>query len=505
MKSYRAVSLLMYSHNGIYVQSCCKTAEAKARSPICKPPNRELLACSLLNLFCRRDWRLALLIALLMSVMLQGMACGAMAENTDSSLVITHVTVIDPRGGPPQQDMTIIVRRDRIEKIEKSSVAHAYEGRVLDGRGKFLIPGLWDMEVHLSWTRASALPLLVANGITGVRDMGGRLQELEIWRSQISAGLRVGPSIFQVGPMLNGKSFNPLQMAVGTPEETRGVVRTLKFVGVNGLSIERRMPRDSYFALMEEAKRQGLPVGGHIPMTVRPEEASDAGQTTIDNAETIFDGTFGEGIKDADLPGAIEGFLSSGAAATLFARFVKNHNAVTPAIVAYQWSVESLDRSNSPDHRLIYVAASVKKEFQKEHLSPEDAELMQRLYPVLIKVVGQLHRSRVMLLAGTDVAATRVPGFSLHDELSLLVKAGLTPLEAIQAATLNPAIMLQKSADFGVVEPGKIADLVLLDANPLDNIENTKRISAVVLKGKLFTRNDLDSLLRQSERLASQN
>jgi imidazolonepropionase-like amidohydrolase len=439
-------------------------------------------------------------------LILLGIFCGpTLAKEISPSLVIAHATIIDTHGGPPQPDMTIVIRGDRIAKVGKSGLGRGGKARIVDGRGKFVIPGLWDMQVHLSWTRASALPLLVANGVTGVRDMGGRLEEIDEWRTKISTGLLVGPYIVRVGPMLNGKSFNRYQMVTGTPAEVRAVVRTLKFIGVDGLEIERRVDRDVYFALLDEAKREGLPLGGHIPMAVNPEEATDAGQTTIEHIETLFDGTFSAGLKADELPEAIESFLATGAADALFARFVKNRTAFTPDIAMYQWTINAGDPSQPPDTRSRYAALSARNEFRNWHFSADDLNALRQTFPKLVAVVGRMNRAGVVLLAGTDIAGPRIPGFSLHDELSMLVTAGLTPLQALQAATLNPAIVLQKTADFGSVQPGKMADLVLLDANPLENIGNTTRIAAVVLKGRFLKRSDLDLLLQEAESLASRN
>jgi cytosine/adenosine deaminase-related metal-dependent hydrolase len=252
----------------------------------------------------------------------------ASAESGAPSIVITHVTVIDTHGGPPQTDMTVVVRGSRIERVEKSKLENWLLATVLDGRGKFLIPGLWDMEVHLSWTTESALPLLVANGITGVRDMGGDFREIEEWITKIASDLIIGPHILQVGPMLNGKSFNQYQLATGSAEETRAFVRTLKFLGVDGLEVERRISRDSYLALIDQAKHEALFVGGHVPLSMRPEEVSKAGQTTIENVESLYDGTFAEGIERKDVPDAIHRFLRSSDSDVLFRVFAKNHTAV---------------------------------------------------------------------------------------------------------------------------------------------------------------------------------
>jgi imidazolonepropionase-like amidohydrolase len=422
-------------------------------------------------------------------------------------LVFTHVTVIDATGALPMPDMTVVITGDRITEVGRSGRVTVPRGaRVMNATGKYLIPGLWDMHVHLSWTKAGALPVLIANGVTSVRDLGGRLVELDEWRTKIAAGLLTGPRIVRAGPILNGQKFNTYQMVSGTPEETRGVVRALKEVGVDFLKTHRRMPRDSYFALIDEAKKQGLTLVGHIPMTVTPEEASDAGQATIEHTETLFEGTFTAALKGRKLPDAIRQFRANDAE-QLFARFVKNQTVVDPTLIAFRSYVELSDPSSPPDPRSRYVALSLKKEWQKliKPASAEDLAEMKATVAELREVVRQMNRSGVTLVAGSDIAGPRVPGFSLHDELVLLVEAGLTPMQALQAATLTPAKVLNKAKDLGSIATGKLADLILLDANPLDDIRNTQRIRAVIVNGKLLDRAALDRLLAEAERAAQKN
>lgn len=429
------------------------------------------------------------------------------ALSQTQSLVFTHVTVIDMTGAPPMPDMTVIITGERITKIDHSRLVSIPRGaQVINARGKYLIPGLWDMHVHLSWTKGGALPVLVANGVTGVRDMGGRLGELDEWRTKIAAGILTGPRIFRAGPILNGQKFNIYQMVSGNPEETRGVVRALKEVGVDFIKTHRRMPRESYFALIDEAKKQGLALVGHIPMTVTPEEASDAGQATLEHTETLFEGTFAAALKGRKLPDAIRQFRADGAE-QLFARFVKNHTVVDPTLVAFRAYVEGSDPSSTPDPRSRYVALSLKKEWQKilKPASPEDLAELKATFAELREVVRLMNRAGVTLVAGSDIAGPRIPGFSLHDELMLLVEAGLTPMQALQAATLTPAKVLNKAKELGSVEAGKLADLVLLDSDPLADIRNTQRIRAVVVNGKLLNRMALDRLLAEAELAAQKN
>ncbi len=430
------------------------------------------------------------------------LAHGSIAQSP-KPLVISHITVIDATGAAPQADMTVVIAGNRITQVDKTANVKIPRGaQVLEAKGKFLIPGLWDMHVHLSWTRASALPVLVVNGVTGVRDMGGRLGEIDEWRTKIAAGLLVGPRIVRAGPQLNDQKFNPYQMVTGNPDETRGAVRALKEVGVDFIKIHRRLPRDSYFAAIDEAKRQGLSLVGHIPMTVTPEEASDAAQATIEHVETLFEGTFSAALEDQKLSGAIRQWRTA-EGEKLFARFVKNRTVVTPILAAWHWFTQFSDPSSPPDPRSQYVALSMKRAFPRPSKTPAEelTELKQR-FAEFREVVRGMNRSGVTLMAGTDVAGPRVPGFSLHDELAVLVECGLTPMQALQAATLTPAKVLNKANDLGSIEVGKIADLVLLDANPLEDIRNTQKVRAVVLNGRLLGRAELEKLLAEAEAAA---
>jgi imidazolonepropionase-like amidohydrolase len=220
----------------------------------------------------------------------------------------------------------------------------------------------------------------------------------------------------------------------------------------------------------------------------------------------LFEGTFAAALKDRKLPEAIRQFRREDAE-KVFARFVKNKTVADPTLVAYRSIIEASDPSRPPDPRSRYVALSLKQEWQKraQPVSAADLAEYKQTFAELIEVVRQMHRSGVVLLAGSDIAGPRVPGFSLHDELALLVEAGLTPLQALQAATTNPARVLNKTADFGSIETGKIADLVLLESNPLVDIHNTQRIRAVIVNGKLFDRVALDRLLAEAERAARIN
>jgi imidazolonepropionase-like amidohydrolase len=428
----------------------------------------------------------------------------AFGEPPAKQLVIAHVTVIDVSTGKALPDRNVVIHGNRITAVGPGPAPIAKRSTVVNGHGKFVIPGLWDMHVHLTATTESALPLLVATGITNVRDMGGRLMQIDDWRSRIAADILVGPHIIRVGPTLNGKSFNAFQMVPGGPDATRGAIRTLQFIGVDAIKVHRRLPRDSYFAAADEAKKLGIPLVGHIPMEVTPAEASDAGQATIEHTQTLFEGTFSANLQEAELPGAIEKWLASSEADALFAKFVRNGTWVTPTLAGYLEMANLADPSVPRDPRYRYVASSQRKEFeaQLKALSPKD---LRALNAALEEATARMHRVGVRLLAGTDAAGPRLVGFSLHQELVEMVKIGMTPAEALQTATLNPAKALGKTADFGTIEAGRAADLVMLDGNPVDRIENTQGIAAVVLNGKIYRRPELNRLLTNAEQLAAQN
>lgn len=387
-------------------------------------------------------------------------AIGFALSAQTQAIVITDVTVIDATGAPAQPAMTVVVRDGRILSIGRTgSVTVTRGSQVVRGTGKYLIPGLWDMHVHLT---KDDLALLVANGVTGVRDMGNALADVDDWRGRIAAHALVGPQIFRVGPILNGEEYGPAQLAIQTEAEARTAVRVLKKVGVDAIKLHTMLPRDAYFALADEARKLAIPFVGHVPQTVSPAEASNAGQASLEHIQTLFEGQFPP--KPDSEP-------------QLFALFVKNGTAFDPTLVAYRGSTQ---------------AENVDSQLVRDY--PDLLPGRQRLFTQFVALVGMMNRAGVTLLAGTDLSGFKWihAGASLHDELALFVDAGLTPMQALQAATRNPARFLHVEA--GTIEVGKRADLVLLDANPLDDIRNTRRIFAVVLNGTLLNRARLDAL-----------
>jgi imidazolonepropionase-like amidohydrolase len=442
----------------------------------------------------------------------------------ESFLAITHVNLIDATGSPVREDMTVIVEGKRITEIGKSSETHVPSGAiVVYGRGKYLIPGLWDMHVHENfgtWIPADEKitpALFVANGVTGVRDMGGDLETLKNWRARIAEGKLLGPRMIISGPMLDGPVPQfPSSAPVKDASEGRRIVDELQKGGADFIKIQSLVPRDGYFAAAEEAKKSGIVFAGHVPDKVRATEASNAGQKSIEHLTGVFEGC--STVED-ELMAAPRGpgrgkFLSTydpERAKALIALFVKNQTWQVPTLYweRGEWLIERTSAGPDPLEKYAPKAWRVRawpmftKGIEKDWSSDPFVD-REKFFQAELKMVGEMNRAGVPILAGTDTAAgVRVyPGFSLHEELELLVQAGLTPMEALQAATRNAGRYLQL-ADTGTIEKGKRADMVLLDADPLKDIQNTRKIQSVVLAGQYFSRADLDRLLAGVEEAAA--
>ena len=461
--------------------------------------------------------KLALLFWILVLVV-----AGCAQSRRDSVFAIVNTTIIDVNGGPPQVHRTVVVRDGKIEDIRYST---EFKGKLpglqVNGTGKFLIPGLWDMHVHTvfgDWfphAKEITLPLFIANGITGVRDMGSDMDTLQQWRKEINTGNLVGPRIVMAGPMLDGPEPRfPSSIAIKIPEDGRRAVDDLKRRGVDFIKLQSLIPRDAVFAIADEAKKQGIPFVGHVPDSVRASEMSTAGQKSFEHLIGIFEGASpleDEFLKGPKGPSKFLATYDQDRAAKLFALLAKNRTWQCPTLV-WERGGNLIELSDfDKDTRAKYVPAYWKdvtwKRFAdqvKREFNTDDLPTRRRFVEKELQVVRAMRDAGIPFLAGTDTppGVYIFPGFSLHEELQRFVAAGFTPLEALQTATLNPAKFLGRESDLGTIEKGKLADLVLLDANPLDDIRNTQKIAGVVANGRYFSRADLDKMLAAVERAA---
>lgn len=453
------------------------------------------------------------------------------ALDQQSSLVLAHATVIDATGAPPQKDATIVISGNHIVAIGQTGKQTIPKGaRVVDVRNQFVIPGLWDMHTHAFMRKNKILPLLtmdlfIANGVTGIRDMGDQgikddfgdfpyVQDFE-WRQAIAAGAALGPHLYLSGVIVDGpKTIRAGWASVSDASQAREEVVLLKKLGADFVKVYDRLPRDAYYGIAEEAKRQGLPFAGHVPMAISAAEASDAGQRSEEHLYgVLFDCSNEEDelrkkLVETGEPmramlenvKTIAGSYDETKAASLFARFVKNQTYQTPTLVRLGGLVNPVPLD---DPRVVkYFSPSLRTEYQRRltGLKPEELKSQSVLYDLELHIVGAMQHNGVRLLAGTD---NNFFGSGLHDELAELVKAGLTPMEALQAATRNAAECLGVLDSVGTVESGKLADLVVLNANPLEKITNTREISAVVVNGHLLDRKALDLILSRVESAAN--
>ena len=448
------------------------------------------------------------------------------------TLTITNATVVDVTRGSLTRNATVVVDGTKITSVSTAAADKPSRGRVVDAKGMFVIPGLWDMHTHayFGWPAEFGdnyvLPMFIANGITGIRDMGSDLTAVLHARSEVAAHRLIGPRMVISGPMLDGpKMAFKASMGIATPEDGRRAVDMLKSRGVDFIKIQSGVPRDAYFAIAEEAKKIGIEFEGHVPDAIRASEAIDAGQRTFEHLIGIFEAS--TPIEDEFLKrryGAGKDPAANKSLATLLDRYEGPREAAIIQQLAKntvwqcptlfwergQWLVDVIDYTKDAD-----IAFTPKTWLDKKYpgmqksiagsMDTDPLDVRRKFVEHELDIVRKLHAAGVPFLAGTDTPAgvDVTPGISLHLELQRFVDAGFTPLEALQTATINPARFYGKTAEYGSVEAGHVADLVILRANPLENVANTRSIAGVVADGRYWSQADVDSLRNRLRRGAA--
>ena len=424
------------------------------------------------------------------------------------------MSVIDVASGATRADNTVLVSGNRITFVGLAASATIPPGaRVVDGRGKFLIPGLWDMHVHgfVYLFSEFAGPLMIANGVTGARDMGYYLDTTLRWKSSIAAGREVGPRLV-IGARVDGPASRARFVAhLVTEEDGVRAVDTLSrkkdgSARANFISTYSEVPRAAYFGIARESKKLGVPFAGYVPYSVSVIEASDAGQRSIEHEDDLMracssrESVLRAALADTaalspekqlaqtrDQARVLRRTYDPALCRAVIETLARNHTWVTPTLVAYQPFAHKFDSASTHPELAKYVPGLVQGGWVRRAagLGPADSMVIRSYFS--FDRTRDLKSAGVKLLAGTDMPQAFVyPGFSLHDELALLVRSGLTPIEALRTATYNPAEYLGALDSLGTVSQGKVADLVLLDADPLADIRNTRRISVVIANGRVF-------------------
>jgi hypothetical protein len=455
-----------------------------------------------------------------------------MPAGQTSSLAFTHVTVIDATGRPMLPDHTVVVVGDRIQTIGKSSEIKLPKNvTIVDASGKCMIPGLWDMHVHFRGGQAlipdneAWLSIFLANGITGIREMGGDIAETVFrWRSEIANGTRLGPRIISSGPKLDGaKPVWPGSIPVTDLASARAAVDKVKSMGADFVKIYSvDFPPDVFSAIIGEARKQGLCVGGHLPfMTLTVRDTIRGGVKFIEHAQHhVLEGCSRSEkqlndefvarrgsrppMTNTELMSRLAQTFDDDWARELVSELAKNDVWVTPTLAVLR-QLESMGRVDYQQHpQRKYIFPGIwrswdPKEGLRRPFTDDQLKQMELPRAKTAEAIKLMHSGGAGLLAGSDSGASNnyaFPAWTLHRELELLVESGLSPMEALQTATRNPARFLGELDRNGTVEEGKTANLALLTANPLNDIRNTQKIDAVVLKGRLLTRANLDELLQ---------
>jgi imidazolonepropionase-like amidohydrolase len=433
------------------------------------------------------------------------LGCSTQPAPSPRALLIRDVAILSMEDEAPRHG-SVLVRGDRIEYVgPTASLPPVPNAQFVDGTGRFLIPGLIDMHTHVSKTRGSSLPLLVAQGVTTVRDLGGDHEELLAWRREIDAGARIGPRLLIAGPYLESASNAARQHAtsasemveptertrvgVATPADADRIVAAIAARGVDHLKIRTPTDRNTYLAIGAAAKRHGLALAGHI-QPYSPDDILAAGQASLEHG---FYPPLDE-RPDVDRR-------------SFFTRLAAAGVVIVPTLVVLERfgtpDDETLKRqvadADSPANGKRVLSAYLRADWREQlaEQGPERRAVYQGLQENIRRDLREMRAAGVRILAGTDIGVLNVlPGQSLHEELALLVRdANLSPLDALRAATRDAAAFLRRDQEIGAIAVGRQADLVLLDANPLADIARVSRVSAVVLRGRLFDHTALTRLI----------
>jgi hypothetical protein len=407
----------------------------------------------------------------------------------ENSTAITNVTLVDVVSGAKQAAMTVVTKAGQIADISRGTSIPQAVMR-LDGTGKFLIPGLWDMHSHHQATGTESLDLFLANGVVGTRDMGADVDFILPLRDRINRGELFGPEIVAAGPILDDRPAHwPFRRRVTNAQDAREAVRDLKSRGVDFIKVHDSTPREAYFAIAEEAPKLGLSFSGHVPFTVTVDEAADSGIKSIEHLANYR--VFRECSGNEP--------YSAATCQPLFDKLAAKGVWQTPTMAFFQAIPDMF--SGKPLRQAEYASDSLleltRKNVEVSKLDERALSSLRANAKTSLAAIHDLHYRGSRFLAGCDGI---VPGFCLHDELEWMTEAGLSPLQAIQMATINPARFLGREKIQGTIEVGRRADLILLEADPLTDIRNTRRIAAVLVRGRLLSKPDIDRIMAAHRR-----
>ncbi|WP_242917502.1 amidohydrolase family protein [Pontibacter liquoris] len=467
--------------------------------------------------------------ALLLLLSLSLLSCTTARPPQTYDLLLTHVNVVDVEQGKLLRNRTVWINAGLIQEIGDAGARNKYKAATtLDAKGQYLIPGLWDNHVHLRGgaqleeANKDLLPLYIINGITTVRDAGGDLYPaVQAWREAIAANKLVGPRIISAGPKLDGpKPTWAGSIEVATVAQVPVALDSLQKLGVDFVKIyDSTISGDVFLAIVKEAQARGMLTAGHMPFSVKLGDAIDNGLDITEHLYYTFkaastkEDSITNVIRAGEKTGKPVGFYTAlhwlydtydpATAAQIYQKMAAHHTAVTPTLYIGRVLNNLSQADHSHDEYLHYIKDGIIKTYagrenSAKRQTPEARAFIHDLEDKFTGMVPQMQAAGVTILAGSDAGAFNsyvYPGQSLHQELRTLQEAGLTPAQTLRTATLNGATVMGKADQYGTIATGKVADLVLLSKNPLEDIRNTEAIEAVIFGGKVYTAAELKQLL----------
>jgi imidazolonepropionase-like amidohydrolase len=403
-----------------------------------------------------------------------------MTSSTSSPIALVGATLIDVTGKPPVKDSVVVIQGDRIVSAGARSTTEIPSGATtIDVTGKFLLPGLWDMHAHLY--QAELGPTYLAAGITTARDVGNDIEFATAFRDAALHGRGLGPRMLLAGYIDGKNKYHSFDVQVETPAEARAAVQRYQSAGYQQIKIRDDVKPETLKVICDEAHRLGMTVTGHVPKGMNALQAVEAGMDQIAHINFVLTGFYPD--RDRNNPPLEIDFNAPNIKYAL--KFFKEHGTVIdPTMAVIELMLHPIKQPiASFEPGMSKVPPELLVQLNKKGQSGVPDELLAKVTDVMVNLVGGLHRAGVPVVAGTDVG---VPGHTLHRELELYVKGGFTPLEAIQAATITPARVMKLENEVGTIEAGRRADLIIVDADPLQNISNIRKVKLVMTQGRLF-------------------
>jgi len=444
-------------------------------------------------------------------LILASISFGSVAQKTTGvDLIISNCKVINMNDGSITPEQSVAIKDGKIIDVRTDKrIKNEYQAiQYLQADGKYVMPGLWDMHMHFGGGDTTLnenkefLSLYLAHGVTSIRDMAADISKSVIkWRDEINNDQLIGPRIFTSGPKLEG--YKPIWkgvLEVGTPEEVESALDSLQKLNVDFVKItENTLKPDTYLYALRAVKARGLRSSAHIPSSLTLKEVIDAGLNSVEHLGYAYNAGI-QKATDSKLPPQ----FNAAYAKQQYNYMAKRHVFITPTLLG-SYIIAHLDEdSHTDDPYLKYIGQGIKNTYswRVDRAKNANAEVIKQRhenYDRVSKALPLLQNEGVKIMAGTDAGYLNsyvYPGIGIHQELALMVKAGLSPLQALQASVVNSPAFLGLT-EYGFVAKDKRADLILLDQNPIENIEATQAIHSVIVKGKVFDRRQLDNLLKE--------